>query len=75
VQQYLGTSNPFLALLDPVAVRQVCDASRSLSGLSKRVHRPLSKPLLAIFDKTTADTDVSAHAESAPAPRRLQATT
>jgi hypothetical protein len=60
----LEDSNPFAALLDAAAVLEACRASHGLSGLSRRVHRPLDKPSLAVHDKAVAEFDASIDGKS-----------
>ena len=38
--------NPFALMMNPQAVLQAVEASALLGGLSRRVYRPLDKPML-----------------------------
>ncbi|NDY90531.1 hypothetical protein [Ideonella livida] len=44
--QALTAANPFMMITDPEAILQAVERSERLSGLRRRVCRPLDKPLI-----------------------------
>jgi hypothetical protein len=59
-------ANPFALMMDPQAVLAAVERSQPLSGLQRRVCRPLDKPLIPRADAAN-DADISDGADDVEA--------
>jgi len=57
MRQAPSLANPFVMMTDPEAILQAVERSERLNRLSRKVYRPLDRPLIPKVMKDTVDFD------------------